>query len=886
MEGLKRVAFSLHHVRQNAHCLHWGPNGHLAVAAENFVHVYQLVGNRLEIVRTISKHKFNVTCVRFSNPSVELGDSDAFQLFLAVGDENGNCLVYDVATGERHSGFSPDRSGAMRIVDMQWSRAKKNTLVVLTSTPALLVLECGSVARRRSSSVASWQDIGLPLQSFNMVCRHHVGLGQRFDFVMIDPYNGVNLVLVSETGFYVAMKTQVDGPPTVSQIQKIHGLGDGAIEAAEFFPHTQNRLVVGADKSFFLYDLVSKTLSVIVNAPNSVCAFQNLFSAADGQVVWVPCTDGSLARVAIEKNKWRKVCGFSTISLNPVTHFAADMYLPRRAALLSRNGALCIVEERHEKLFVVAMLPSFHELIASWTTDDHRIAFVTNHGFVGILLRDGSYMRYQIEGRGFESICFVGEDRLFVGSSKLDYIDMRLRKVVCKSRHITPKNLMSTGSIIAYNPVPNMLDICYSERPKKTYVFKERVLAFASRVADPSKWGVVLARMGICVIDSSQAKATPVRFPVDDENITSIAFYGSTIVTAGQVGDLRVLNIDNGRSSVRRIASCSIQSISFCDGVLIAVTTEYDCLVLDASTFEVIREIKWRLMQARVMNSSVIVIQTSRMALRLLSLPNFECFITPAVPPSTARQRFLEAKTVGEMENIAMEVGDLDFVHFIRSAQHKDHLPLPEIYNLTRDEFIAKENLTRVIEQTTKRDEIIEFLILTGDRKKAAKLLLQSHNKEEMLTAYACLAPNAEAARAMAETDDGSNTVLISRLLVMCGEYEIAVGLLIAQGERRSAFKYTKILMSDTDYVKFLTDWVKESPGIARNITIRMAINDPHGTLALLQQFGYLSRAHAYLTHLRATGLVPAESQFPADLVPLETVIERIESSWNDHVCK
>lgn len=885
MDSRRRVAFSLHHVHQNVHCLCWGPNGYLAVAAENFVHIYQLVSGHLTLVRTLSKHKFNVTVVRFSHPSVELSDADAFSLFLAVGDESGNLIVYDVASGERHSGFSPDRPGAVRIVDARWSRARRGALIVLTSAPALMYLEAGNVVRRRSSSVTSWADVGLPFQGFNMACKHYVSLSQRFDFIALDPYNTANLVLVAETGSYVAMKAPADAQPTASQTLRVPNIEEPVL-GAEFFPHAQNRLVITGEKGVWLYDLVSRSTAVIINAPGSMCACEGLFAAAEDSSLWMPTCDGSLARISLGKRKWKKICGFSTMGLNPVTHFVADSYDSNRAALLSRNGTLCVVEQRRCKLFIVAMLPSFHELIASWTTDNERIAFVTNYGFVGILMPDGSYARYHVEGKGFESICFAGENRLFVGSSKLDYIDLRNRRIVCKSRQITPKNLISTGTIIAYNPLPNILEIAYLESPKKTIVFKEKILAFASRIADPSKWAVVVSRMGICVIDCSQIKASQVRFPVEDENVTSIVYYGSTIVTAGQVGDLRVLNVESGRSISKRLASCSIQSIAFCNGSLIAVTTEYDCFVLDASDLHVIREIKWRLMKAHVMNSDFIVIQTSRMALRLLSLPNFECLTTPALPPSTARARFTAAKTVDDFERIAMEVGDLDFVQFIRSVQRKDKLPLPELYNLTRDGFIAKEKLTRLIEQNTKRDEFIEFLILTGDRTGAADRLMQSRDTKDMLTAYACLAPNADAARAMAEADDGSNTSLISRLLVMCGEFQIAIGLLIAQGERAAAFKYTKILLGDTEYSKFIADWIKEKPGIARNTTIREALNDPHGTLALLQQFGYISKAYAYLAYLRASSETIPESPFPDDIPELATVLERIESIWNDNVCK
>lgn len=883
---IANLGLSLAPVPQNLRTIDWGPNGMLAAASESFVNIYQFKDNKFSLLRTISGHKSNIICVKFSCSSVELIQPYFFQLYLAVGDEFGNCIVYDVFAGSRHAGLLPTSNLPITILDIQWRNDNPSVFFVMTSIPSLMAVACGHVALRRASSVGTWADRGLPFQSFNMTLLSHIHLNQAYSFMTIDPFHPMHIILASQNNTYCSVQTQNE--ISQSQIMSFSGIPkDQKIIAVEFYPHAQNRLVLMLTNSIILFDIGTHLYSVIIADCQPICPANTVFSSAITDKFWLPFIDGKVSRLRLTENNWI-VNGQVPSSINHQNHYIAiDKYCPHRMAILSKSGRITIHEDRKGKLFTVAMAPNFPGKLAAWNCNEGRFVFVTNQSYLGLLDQAGHILRLQIEDNNLKSIYFAGENRLVVGGQYLHIYNIKDRIDFVKNKNITPNNLVTCGTIIAYNPFPNILDVVFPDGPKQMLVFSENILCFAPRMADSTQIAVMLNRFGGCIVDISEPKPKQSRFSYVDESAVALVYVGRKVFIARTTGDITMIDLETDTVTNKLISSVSLTKIRCMESYLLVGDESNNWMMMDLN-LGIVKNPKMKILDARFLTSQFAITQNSPTSIRILQIPLFESFSIVQTRSNALLQRFLHASSTSEFESIALEAGDLEFVQFVRTFQGKGEKPLATAYSLSREEFIAKESMTRKIEKARNKDALVEFLILTGKNDEAATLLMESDDDNSMLLAYACMTPHKESAMKIVQKTR-KFTQLAPRLLCIVDEPVYAVNYLMESGEWSTALKYLKIACSEEEAKPVMVSWILMKPeNVARNAHLMASIHDHHASLSLLENFGLISKAYAYLQYLENNNIPITESPMEdvVDLVPIQELKDTIKNQWEAQIKK
>ncbi|OHT10148.1 hypothetical protein TRFO_20705 [Tritrichomonas foetus] len=892
----KNISFSNHPNLQNFHCLDWGPGGFLAAAFENYVTIYD---SSLNFFRSFNLHKSNISCVRFSPVSVERSIPNSFQSFIAVGDETGNCLVYDIYNGVRHAGFSPEKLPIIPIIDIQWNISNPSMLFILTAAPSLLCVNCGSTSRRHYSCVESWAPIGQSIQSFNMSFNFSVPLSTRFQYITVDQFHLNQLLVASSSGNYYSLIKIQNGrnQPFVTQLLQFNGLpADQKILTVEYFPHNINRITIVMTHSIYVYDLAAKTASLIYNNDLALISpMTNVFLPSIADRFWISVNDGTIACFSVEGENYIRHSYVLVPQFHQMAHFIVDPFNFNRLAICTADGKIAVFTSINRKIICSAYRPSFNDHIEAINTNNKdKYSFVSNQGYVGVFDTEKGYsLRFKIElpenlhSKGeplFDSIAFAG-NKIAVGGSRLFVIDLYERKISIMNKHLSPSKMNSTGSLIAYIPFPNTLDILYPSTPKTSLAFAGAIVSFASRMADPSEWALVVRGNGCVIVDISQKPKMIVQFPFPDEPVTCMLFIGSCVYIGTRIGELYRVSIETKKSTVLNISGSMIRTMKCYENYIFVSDNDYNSYLIDINEYKVIKSPKWKIQEIHFLSNNVAVAMTSKTTLVLINIPSFEIIISPGNAKSDAIQRFSVCNSVDELEKIALEVGDLDFVQFIRVFQRKGELPLPALYTQNHNEFIEKEKVTRFIERLTQPQNLIDFMILTKQNQYAAKLLLKNGGENEMLLAYACLSPNLEAAMEITKGNCSKKHVQnVARLLCLSDDKNAAIEWLTLNEDWNAALYFLKMLFDDEVATSSILAWLNIKTILQLSPLIMSFVGDYHAALTVLYRSGSVAKAFALLCYLREKGIEIKKSSFEDySNEDIEDLKEKIQAKWDSY---
>ncbi|KAK8889596.1 WD repeat-containing protein 11 [Tritrichomonas musculus] len=622
--NIQNISYSFHPNAHNYHCLDWGPNGLLGIAFENFITICD--SSNFNVICTFNLHKSNIACIRFSPGSVERSYANSFQSLIAVGDETGNCLIYDIFNGVRHAGFSPEKLPVTPIIDIQWNQSNPSMLFILTAAPSIICVSIGSTSRRHYSCVQSWSQIGQSLQSFNLNYIFSVPLNGKYQFILTDQFHTNQLLVASSTGNYYSLVRLQNGrqQPIATAPLQFNGLpSDQKILSIECFPHNLNRLTIVMDHSIYVYDLIAKTASLIYRHNLSCFSpMSNVFSASISNKFWIAICDGNVTSFTIQGENFVRESYVLIPQFYQMCQFSVDPYKPSRFAVCTTDGKIAIFNEYKSKLICTAYRPSFPNNISSMTSDnDRQYAFVTNQGYIGLFdTFSGIRYRYRIDIEKFEginfsqngsnvrynSIVFAGKN-LAVGSNCLFMIDLQNRQISLKNRHLIPTKLMSIGSILACTPFPNTLDIIFPNMPKKSLTFTSTIVAFTSRMADPNRWALIVRGSGICVVDISEKPKMVAQLVTNDEAACSILYIGSLIYVATRIGEVVRINIETKQTVSIKVCGCMIRSMKSFENFILFSDVENNTYLIDtdAPQFRVSRAPKWKIIEGFFIKASI-----------------------------------------------------------------------------------------------------------------------------------------------------------------------------------------------------------------------------------------------------------------------------------------
>lgn len=878
--GFASTGISLRPVPANLHCIEFGPNGFIAIAAENIVSIYQYRDSKLTLFRVLPHHRAFITCVKWAKPSVEVMKSGSFHQFLAVSDDRGNCIVYDVLNGVRHAGISPEREPGFAIVSIEWGQ--KLTLFVLTSLPSLV---CIDLCHRRSSNVESWSGSGLPFASFNMKPVFGVTLPCQFSFINVDPFSPSVLVLVSTDGNAIIVRTdRANGKAVMSSVFQL--LCDQEVVKVQFYPHAPNYIVVSHEFTMALFNLATKEQNVIFGSDvDRLAPLDGVFMPDSPGSYWVVLRDGTMFRYGLEPDGWIRK-SMTSISAVRLRMAACDPYHTGRIATLDKNGNLTVFQERKDKVFAVAHVPWFPETIAAWTCNEEYLVFATNVGYVGVIDHSGKCVRFSLDaGEMCPSIAFCDTKKQIIvgGNNRIHYIDILKRQIITKKVNFTPQRICATGDIVAFSPLPNVLNIIGGDF-HRTFVFDNPIRSFTYDRQSKMKWAVLYERGGGSILDLASKTKRKFTFKENDEFMSDVACSNDQIFVVTTRGEFYILNSETKLCKTVKIGDTPLKSISVFNELALIIDESERAILVDTTTTTIVGYSRSKVSSANFVSESCAAVQTSDTSIKYVALPTFE-----PVPTEKTHQkrlllsRFARCQTVADFHRVGEEMGDLEFLQLIATLTGKSNMMLSCSYILPQKYYMQKERCTRSLDR---RDEkhIIEFDIISGNLREAANLLLKhSDSKASMLWAHCCMSPSLEAARELAKVA-GKHYKMVALLLIAAGDPDEAIRLLIDNEDWAYAIRFSKLLFDDSKAATVISKWIKERPRVQRPELVFTSIHDHHAALAGLLKNKSVSRAVVYLRYLEENNIRIEPSQFQEilELPCVDEVIANVKSVW-DH---
>ena len=875
--GFASTGISLHPIPSNLHCLEFGPDGFVAIAAENIVSIYKYHDGKMSLFRVLPHHRALITAVKWSSPSVEIMRSGSFHQFVAVADDRGNCIVYDVLSGVRHAGISPDKDASFAILGIEWGQ--KQTLFVLTTLPSLVCVGC---SHRRSSNVESLSGSGLPFAAFNMKPIFSVSLPCQFSFIKVDPFSPSVLVLLSTDGKVMIAKTDKQNEKAV--MSSVFPLPcQQEVLNMQFYPHTPNYLIVIHEKTIVLFNLATKEQNVIfVSDIDRLVSMDGVFMADSPGRYWVVLRDGTMIRYVLDKDGWLRE-SLTAVTAVQLRMAACDPYCTGRIATIDKNGNLTLFQERNSKVFAVAHVPWFPEVLTAWTCATDRLFFATNLGYIGVLDRSGQYLRFSLE-KDVLSIAYSESTQQIVagGNEQIHYINLARREITTKKVNFAAQKISASGDIVVLNPLPNVLNVVGTDVHRR-FVFDSPIKKFTCDRADKLKWAVLFEKGGGVILDLASKTKRKFTFKENDDFLSDVAYSNDHIYVVTTRGELYILTSETKECKTIKIGETSLKAVDVYNYLALIIDDASRAVLFDTTTKGLVGFCRSKVIQAKFVSESIAVVQTSDTSIKYVSLPSFE----PMAAEKTHQKRvllskFAQCETFAQFESVGQEVGDLEFLQVCATLNQANNMMLPASYVLPHDSYLQKEKCTRSIDRLDEK-HIIELDIITGNMKSAAAMLLKhADSRSSLLWAHCCLAPNLGAAHELAKVA-GKHYKIVAQLLIAAGDPEAAVRLLIDNDDWAYAIRFTKLLFTDEISAPILRQWIRERPRVQRPDLIFALLRDHHAFLALLAKSKTISRAIAYLTYLEENNITiePSEFQEMMGLSSVDDVVTNIHDLWN-----
>lgn len=295
----------------------WGPNNFLAIASENIVTIYQLKDKKLDVFHKITKHKAKITAISWNIPTVEFYKPNSFDILLAVGDEDGNCLIYDIFTLSRRGGISPENcSPSLSIFDIKWKLDDASTLFILTAQPSLISISVGTTEILNRSKMKLLSIDSIPYHSINITLLWIQNIELDYKRISIDLYDSNRILISSPQNFnYFAMKINTKNKSNrqsthqnvVSDVLKYPIDESEKLLHVEYFPFRPNCLLLLTNQHLYLFNLFTKAISSIIsyNHLKPFCICNGIFSHSISDRFWIATVDGSIYRSSINDRNER-----------------------------------------------------------------------------------------------------------------------------------------------------------------------------------------------------------------------------------------------------------------------------------------------------------------------------------------------------------------------------------------------------------------------------------------------------------------------------------------------------------------------------------------------------------------------------------------------------
>lgn len=833
--------------------IRWGPDGFFAIASENIVTIYQVINKEIKLFRTISRHKSNITKLAWNYPTVEINKPDNFKYFLAVADEQGNCLIYDVIKGKRHSGISPDTiNTGIQILDITWSYSDASTFYVLTDNPAIICFSNGSTSRRRSSNIEDCQASNFAFKSFNLRMKWSSVLKNHYMFISQDPFDDKNLILGAPDAHYMLFSLNEQYLP--KQVNQFGLFPISPINFVEFFPHYPNRVIIGNNNSVDLFDLETKELiQIFSNSLEEICVINNMFSAQTPNLFWGSTISGSIIRFELIDDIFVQT---RSVQLPGNRLFSLDVnrYDPNLILAYSPNGKISVIRDDGNSLTVESALNDLGDAISCWCLFEDGFIYATTNGSI-IYNKNCEIMKFEIKDKKISYINLV-DNKIILAGNYLTYINLNNRNIMIDYRYQNPQKVSVSSNYVFVSPISNVIDILEDGKMKHNCIFSDSVKYFVANSTNKKQVAVFINNSSVYIIDASKEEIEQIKINFTDAfgDITSAAFVGDKIVAVSNRGMLYYITVSSQTSRTVQFNDNSLKLVRLNENYAIVVDVNNTASLIELENLRIVSFARFNVIDADFMGENFACIQTSNYSFRFVRIPQWETFISDsAYEYESLRDKFIKCEDPEELEKIAIRVGDLKFVNLARTMKRKHNIPLSSLYSIPHESFMKRFASSSALSKNSKvlNDEFVDYLILTKQFEKAAGELLKRGTERDALLAHACLSPNLDAARLIASVQNLSK--LSGRLLVIAGDREGSL-MTLESNSHPEAIIFAKMLYDDDECTKFLEDFVCMSTPISEIEQICAFMGDSKSLLPSLAANQRISSGRLCLLYLGESG--------------------------------
>lgn len=358
---IQNVSISDQITLENPNKIAWGPSNLLAIASENIVTIYHTLNNKLKIFNKIIKHKAKITSLSWNFPTIEFHKLNSFDILLAVGDEDGNCLIYDLFSLSRRGGISPSScSTSLSILDIKWKIDDPSTLFILTAQPSLLSISVGTAESLGRSKMKLTPINSNSYHSINISLLWIQNIESGYKRISLDLFDPNRILITSPQTFnYFAIKISFKSRQnaynnSISDILRFPIDETQKLLHIEYFPFRQNGLLLLTNQNLYLFNLFTKAISSIIscNHLKTFCFCSGIFSHSISDRFWLATTDGSIYRYHINNEissndvneEWTIDCMISSPKSQSLFGIFSDYLNPDRIFVVYKNGIAIIKE--------------------------------------------------------------------------------------------------------------------------------------------------------------------------------------------------------------------------------------------------------------------------------------------------------------------------------------------------------------------------------------------------------------------------------------------------------------------------------------------------------------------------------------------------------------
>lgn len=843
----KFAAWAMRPMFQSSKIISWGPCNLIAVAYEQIVQIFQYKNHNLVPFRTIPKHRSNITCLSWNIPSVEVDTPQSFSVLLAIGDETGNCLIYTVFSGERHSGISPEANQSISILDIKWSTLDNGLLLLLTSQPSVI---CMKITPTRTDELKPLVLNGSKFQSINIDVKWSSPLKNNYHYILIDPYDPRNVILASANWLYLMVKLTLDGClENVSTPAKFMDASDKEkLVGCHYFPFSPNKLVLIGGEGIFLYDLFIRENSLIIaEYLGDFADCVSPFSHARPDRMWVIKRDGAVSRMCLKDDEWDVLSSVATGMMN-ICGGCVNPIEPSEVVVLAPNGALIVLSEIKDRVLATAMVPGNGENVVSWVTNKDGLVVLSNSGM--LCVHQQIRLRFKINDAMIKDVAVIDDTHVAVEGDKLHIIDLVSRSI--RTMNIKAAKMKCANGVLAYLSAPNVMEFMTLSGHVLAQKFRDATVKLFTP-SESGKWAVFLDNYRVVTLDCASNEQVHVDVDNTIGMVVDMAYVQDAVFLATSRGTLCRVNVKQKTTCVlETLTSIALESVCAYKDTLIVTDTAGCCY---AATSETSVPCPYRVKRCRVVADGRCIIQTGKCVFRLLQFPAFTPYPPVSSGDETFRERFFKSKSLKDMERIARELADLKFLNFLYTLENRGTgIPLPAFYSIPKEQFLANQHCTIVCCRVNPKyaNDYIEHLILTHKPDKAAEVILENVNKHNILLAYACLNPNEEAVRKiMSMIDSKGSERILSLLLCLAGNNDASVSMVIKGNDAMASLKYIKMLLTETESI----DYMKKVKGVANNPNTLVFMRDFNACVSILLKQRQFSKVMAILLHAKQHGI-------------------------------